>query len=146
MATTKADYYDTLGVSRDATPEEIKKAFRRLAMKHHPDRNKKEDAHDRFKAINEAYEILSNDERRARYDRFGPGTESSLGGQGFEGFSFGGFGDIFDAFFGGTNSRRRGPRRGGDLRQNVTLTLEESAFGSEKTVEVTDEAYGHHQT
>lgn len=138
MATTKADYYDTLGVSRDATPEEIKKAFRRLAMKHHPDRNKKEDAHDRFKAINEAYEILSDDERRARYDRFGhAGVDPSLGGQGFEGFSFGGFGDIFDAFFGGTNSRRRGPRRGADLRQEVTLTFEEAAFGVEKTVEVT---------
>ena len=138
MATTKADYYDTLGVSRDATPEEIKKAFRRLAMKHHPDRNKQKDAHERFKAINEAYEILSNDERRAMYDRFGhAGAESPLGSQGFEGFSFGGFGDIFDAFFGGANSRRRSPRRGGDLRQHVTLTFEEAAFGSEKTVQVT---------
>src|SRR3990170_334883 len=138
MATTKQDYYDILGVPRSATPEEIKKAFRRLAMKYHPDRNKSGDAHDRFKAINEAYEVLSDPERRAMYDRFGhAGAESPFGARGFEGFNFGGFGDIFDAFFGGATARRREPRRGVDLRQQVTLTFQEAAFGAEKTIEVT---------
>ncbi len=137
MATTKRDYYEVLGVSRDATPEVVKKAFRRLAMKHHPDRNKSQDASERFKAINEAYEVLSDPERRAMYDRFGhAGAESPLGARGFEGFGFGGFGDIFDAFFGGTTARRRAPRRGADLRQRVMLTFEEAAFGCEKTIEV----------
>jgi molecular chaperone DnaJ len=137
MATTKPDYYDVLGVPRNATPEEIKKAFRKLAMKHHPDRNKGADAHDRFKEINEAYEVLGDADRRAMYDRFGhAGAEQGFSGRGFEGFSFGGFGDIFDAFFGGTTQARRGPRKGSDLRQRVTLTFEEAAFGAEKTVEV----------
>src|SRR3989304_5620318 len=109
MATTKRDYYDILGVPRSATPEEGKKAFRRLAMKYHPDRNKSGDAHDRFKAINEAYEVLSDPERRAMYDRFGhAGAESPFAARGFEGFSFGGFGDIFEAFFGGTSPPRHG--------------------------------------
>src|SRR3972149_7122800 len=116
MATTKRDYYETLGVPRNATPEEVKKAFRRLAMKYHPDRNKSHDAHDRFKAINEAYEVLSDPERRAMYDRFGHAGAEQAFARGFEGFSFGGFGDIFDAFFGGTTARRRPPRRGADPR------------------------------
>ena len=139
MATTKRDYYETLGISRDATPEEVKKAFRRLAMKYHPDRNKNHDAHEQFKAINAAYEVLSDQERRSMYDRFGhAGAESPFGARGFEGFNFGGFGDIFDAFFGaGGGTRQRGPRRGTDLRQRVTLTFEEAAFGCEKTVEIT---------
>ena len=137
MPATKTDYFDTLGVSKSATPEEVKKAFRRLAMKYHPDRNKSQDAEERFKAINEAYEVLSDPERRALYERFGhAGVESAVGGQGFEGFTFGGFGDIFDAFFGGTTSRRSGPRRGADLRLRVSLGFEEAAFGCEKTVEV----------
>ncbi len=138
MATTKRDYYDVMGVPRGATPEEVKKAFRRLAMKYHPDRNKNHDAAERFKEINEAYEVLSDPERRAMYDRFGhAAAESPFGARGFEGFSFGGFGDIFDAFFGGTTAQRRAPRRGADLRQRVTLTFEEAAFGCEKTVDVT---------
>ncbi len=137
MATTKRDYYQVLGVSRDATPEEVNKAFRRLAMKYHPDRNKSDDAHDRFKAINEAYEVLSDPERRVMYDRFGHArAESPFGARGFEGFGVGGFGDIFDAFFGGTTATRRGPRRGADLRQQVTLIFEEAAFGCEKTIDV----------
>jgi len=136
MATTKQDYYETLGLARNATPEEVKKAFRRLAMKYHPDRNKNDDAAERFKQVNEAYEVLSDSERRAMYDRFGhAGTEPAYG-RGFEGFNFGGFGDIFDAFFGGTNAQRRGPRRGADLRHSVTLAFEEAAFGAEKTIEV----------
>jgi molecular chaperone DnaJ len=137
MAATKPDYYDTLGVARNAGQEDIKKAFRRLAMKYHPDRNKSEDAHDRFKAINEAYEVLGDPERRTMYDRFGhAATEQQFGGRGFEGFSFGGFGDIFDAFFGGTTGRRRSPRRGADIRHRVTLAFEEAAFGAEKKVQV----------
>jgi molecular chaperone DnaJ len=138
MAATKHDYYDTLGVARGAGQEDIKKAFRRLAMKYHPDRNKSDDAHDRFKAINEAYEVLSDPERRQMYDRFGhAGTEQAFGGgRGFEGFNFGGFGDIFDAFFGGTTGRRRSPRRGSDTRHRLTLTFEEAAFGAEKKVQV----------
>ncbi|MGB2695452.1 MAG: molecular chaperone DnaJ [Dehalococcoidia bacterium] len=138
MTTTKQDYYEVMGVTRNATPEDIKKAFRQLAMKYHPDRNKNKDAEERFKAINEAYEVLSDPERRALYDRFGhAGAESPLGARGFEGFGFGGFGDIFDAFFGGTNARRQGPRRGADLRKGVTLAFEEAAFGCEKTIDVT---------
>lgn len=138
MATTsKRDYYEVLGLSRDATPEEIKKAFRRLAMKYHPDRNKSADAGERFKAINEAYEALSDPERRAMYDRFGHAGAESPFARGFEGFGFGGLGDIFDAFFGGTTARRRTPRRGADRRQHLTLTFEEAAFGCEKQVEVT---------
>lgn len=138
MATTKQDYYDVLGVPRNASPEEIKKAFRQLAMKYHPDRNKQKDAEARFKAINEAYEVLSDPERRAMYDRFGhAGAEAPYGARGFEGFGFGGFGDIFDAFFGGSTARRQGPRRGADIRKSVTLTFEEAAFGCEKTIEVT---------
>ncbi|MEX0786099.1 MAG: molecular chaperone DnaJ [Dehalococcoidia bacterium] len=134
---TKRDYYDVLGVARDATPEEVKKAFRRLAMKYHPDRNNSADAGERFKAVNEAYEVLADQERRAMYDRFGhAGAESSFGARGFEGFAFSGFGDIFDAFFGGSTARRQGPRRGTDLREAITLTFEEAAFGCEKDVDV----------
>ena len=137
MAATKRDYYEILEVSREATPEEIKKAFRRLAMKYHPDRNKSRNADGRFKAINEAYEVLSDLDRRAIYDRFGhAGPEATFGGRGFEGFTFGGFGDIFDAFFGGTTTRQRTSHRGADLRQQVTLTFEEAAFGCERTIEV----------
>jgi molecular chaperone DnaJ len=137
MATTKRDYYDVLGVPRDASPEEVKKAFRKLAMKYHPDRNKGADAHERFKQINEAYEVLSDQERRAMYDRFGHAGAESGFARGFEGFGFGGLGDIFDAFFGGTTARRREPRRGADARLAVTLTFEEAAFGCEKAVEAT---------
>jgi len=137
MATVDRDYYEVLGVRRDATPEDIKKAFRRLAMEYHPDRNKSRGAEQRFKEINQAYEVLSDPERRAMYDRFGHAGSDGGFARGFEGFGFGGFGDIFDAFFGGTTTRRRGPRPGADLRQQVTLTFEEAAFGCEKTVEVT---------
>jgi len=138
MTTAKQDYYDVLGITRDATPEQVKKAFRRLAMKYHPDRNSSGDAGELFKAVNEAYEVLADPERRAVYDRYGHArAESPFGGaRGFEGFGFGGFGDIFDAFFGGANSQRSGPRRGADLRTSVTLTFKEAAFGCEKTIEI----------
>jgi molecular chaperone DnaJ len=137
MATTKQDYYDVLGVPRNAGSEDIKKAFRKLAMQYHPDRNKSDGAEDRFKSVNEAYEVLSDPDRRTAYDRFGhAGVDSAFGGRGFEGFGFGGFGDIFEAFFGGTATRQRGPQRGADVRVGVSLTFEEAAFGTEKTVEV----------
>jgi molecular chaperone DnaJ len=135
MTTGTEDLYATLGVSRDASADEIKRAFRRLAMEYHPDRNKSEDAETRFKQINAAYEILSDPEKRARYDRFGAAGVGGAGAQGFAGFEgFGGFGDIFDAFFRGTASRRSGPQPGADLRASLTLTLEEAVFGVEKEI------------
>jgi molecular chaperone DnaJ len=135
--TTQKTYYDVLGVNRDASQEEIKKAFRRLAMQYHPDRNKEPGAEDRFKEINEAYEVLSDPEKRATYDRFGHVGPNPFD-RGFDGFGFGGFGDIFDAFFGGAaTSRRRGPQRGADLRVGLSLTFEEAVFGTEKEIEVT---------
>ena len=105
-------------------------------MKYHPDRNNSGDASEQFKAVNEAYEVLSDQERRAMYDRFGHEGPQSAFGRGFEGFGFSGFGDIFDAFFGGSTARRGGPRRGADLRQHMRLTFEEAAFGTEKTIGV----------
>ena len=138
MATTRQDYYETLGVERSASDEDIKKAFRRLAFQYHPDRNKENDAEQRFKAINEAYEVLSDSEKRANYDRFG--TAEGMGfGQGFEGFQGFGFGDIFDAFFGGTTTRARQRARaqaGHDLRYDLELTFEQAVFGVEKDIEV----------
>ena len=139
MTTAKRDYYEVLGVPRDASPEVIKKAFRKLAMQYHPDRNNKPGAEDRFKEINEAYEVLSDAERRVAYDRFGHAGAQGFGftGRPFEGFDMGGFGDIFDAFFGGATTRtRREPRRGSDLRAGLTITFEEAAFGCEKEIEV----------
>ncbi len=137
MATQKADYYETLGVGRDATPDEVKRAFRRLAMEFHPDRNSDPGAEARFKEINEAYEVLSDADRRSTYDRFGhAGLDGSMGSRGFEGFGpFGGFGDIFDAFFGAASqTRRRAPSRGADLQVAVELSFEEAAFGTSKSV------------
>jgi molecular chaperone DnaJ len=139
MATQQRDLYDVLGVDRTASAEDIKKAFRRLAMQYHPDRNKEPGAEERFKEINQAYEVLSDTDKRAAYDRFGhAGVGTSAGHAGFEGFNFGGFGEIFDAFFGGTATRtRRGPARGADLRVNLSLSFEEAVFGAEKTIEIT---------
>ena len=138
MATQKADYYDILGVARNASADEIKHAFRRLAMQYHPDRNAEAEAEARFKEINEAYEVLSDAERRTNYDRFGhAGLEGAFGSRGFEGFGpFGGFGDIFDAFFGANQTRRRAPTRGADLQVRLDLTFEEAAFGTAKSVVV----------
>jgi molecular chaperone DnaJ len=138
MTTAKRDYYEVLGVPRTASTEEIKKAFRKLAMQYHPDRNNKPGAEDRFKEINEAYEVLSDQERRLAYDRFGHDGAAGFTGRPFEGFDMGGFGDIFDAFFGGATTRtRREARRGGDLRARLTITFEEAAFGCEKEIGVT---------
>ena len=101
MTTSKRDYYDVLGISRGSSEEEVRKAFRRLALEYHPDRNRKDGAEERFKEINEAYQVLSDPKRRATYDQFGHAGVSGNGARGFEGFdNFGGVGDIFDAFFG----------------------------------------------
>lgn len=141
MATDqKRDYYDVLGVGRSASPDELKKAFRRLAMEFHPDRNKEAGAEARFKEINEAYEVLSDPEKRSMYDRFGHAAAGGADGfaRGFEGFGFGGLGDIFDAFFGGSSTRtQRGPTRGADVRKALTLSFDEAVFGLEREIEIT---------
>lgn len=136
------DYYDILGVPRNADKSEIKSAFRKLAREYHPDVSKHADAEAKFKEINEAYEVLSDDEKRARYDRFGhAGVNGSSGFSGAGGVGFGGFEEIFEEFFSGfggvgrSSSRRRGPRPGADRRVDVTITFEESVFGAEKEVE-----------
>ncbi len=136
---TKRDYYEVLGVSRNAPTEGIKKAFRKLAMRYHPDRNKEDGAEARFKEIGEAYEVLSDPEKRAAYDRYGhAGLQGMDFGQPFEGFDFGGFGDIFDAFFGGTTTRRaREAQRGADRRVDIEIDFQEAAFGCEREIEVT---------
>lgn len=113
----KKDYYELLGVPKDASQDDIKKAFRKLAFQYHPDHNHHDGASDRFKEINEAYQVLSDAQKRANYDHFGHmGT-----GRGFEGFDdFFGLGDIFDAFFSGaTEARRRAPQPGADLHYQV---------------------------
>ncbi|NLY91286.1 MAG: molecular chaperone DnaJ [Firmicutes bacterium] len=140
----KRDYYEVLGVSKGASEEEIKKAYRRLARQYHPDVNKEDpNAEEKFKEINEAYEVLSDPQKRAAYDRFGhAGTDPNFGGGtgGFGDFSFGGFdgfGDIFDMFFGSGGRRRRtGPERGADLRYDLRIEFEDAAFGKETTIKV----------
>ncbi|MFQ5925264.1 MAG: molecular chaperone DnaJ [Dehalococcoidia bacterium] len=133
---TKRDYYDVLGLDRSASEQDIKRAFRKLAFQYHPDRNKEDGVEERFKEINEAYEVLSDTEKRATYDRFGHVGEGV--GQGFEGFDiFRGFGDIFDAFFGGaTTATGRGPQVGTDLRYGLTISFEEAVFGCEREIEI----------
>ena len=147
MADQKRDYYEVLGVQKNATDAEIKKAYRKLAKENHPDLNPGDKAAEaRFKEANEAYEILSDSDKRSRYDQFGfagvdPNYAAQNGGfgGGFDGgFDFGDLGDIFGSFFGGgfgggTRSRS-GPQRGESLRMGVTITFEEAAFGCEKEV------------
>lgn len=135
----KRDYYEVLGVSRDAPPDELKKAFRRLAMQFHPDRNPNNpEAAERFKECSEAYEVLSDPEKRRSYDMFGHAGvgQAGAGASGFEGF---GFGDIFDTFFGGGfGARTTGRRaaRGDDLRYDLTISFEEAFTGVEQIIEV----------
>jgi molecular chaperone DnaJ len=133
---SKRDYYEVLGVDKGASKDEIKKAYRKLARKYHPDVNKEPDAEDKFKEAKEAYEVLSDDQKRAQYDQFG---HAGASGQGFGGFGDGGadfgggFGDIFDMFFGGGARTRdpNAPRQGADLQYTVTLEFEEAIFGKE---------------
>ena len=144
MAENKRDYYEVLGVKKDASAEEIKKAYRKSAMKYHPDRNPGDkEAEEKFKELGEAYEVLSDDDKRSRYDQFGfagvdPNYGGGAGGYGdFGGFGgFGGFGDIFSEFFGGGTSHRtrNAPRRGEDISVRIEITFEEAAFGVEKEV------------
>lgn len=133
------DYYEVLGVSRNASTEEIKSAFRTLARKYHPDVNKEPDAEQRFKEINEAYSVLSDPEKRAAYDRYGHAGVNGMGGM--PDFTTIDFSDIFEEFFGfgmgGGSRRRNAPRRGADLSTTVTLTFEEAVFGVEKEIEIT---------
>ncbi len=140
---SKRDYYEVLGVSRQASAEEIKKAYRKLARQYHPDANptNKKEAEERFKEIAEAYEVLSDPEKKANYDRFGHAGVNGQGFGGFEGFGgfgsdFGGLGDIFDMFFGGGGRRRRGPEKGSDIRVDMEISFEEAAFGLEKDIKV----------
>ena len=146
---TKRDYYEVLGVGKSADEKEIKKAYRKLAMQYHPDRNPdNKEAEEKFKEINEAYEVLSDETKRRNYDQFG---HEGVNGQGFGGQGFGGgfsgggfediFGDIFGDMFGGgfggsSRQRRRGPERGADIRQNITIDFEEAAFGKKVSIKI----------
>ncbi|MCY3921790.1 MAG: molecular chaperone DnaJ [Chloroflexi bacterium] len=129
------DFYEILGLSREASQDDIRRSFRKLAMEHHPDRVtdpvEKEASEAKFKRIAAAYEVLSDPEKRAKYDQYGSAGAFAQG-TGFEGFDFGGFGDIFDAFFGGR--RAAGPIRGGDLRIQIELDFEEAVFGCEEEI------------
>ncbi|MBS4215598.1 MULTISPECIES: molecular chaperone DnaJ [Neobacillus] len=140
---SKRDYYEVLGLSKGASKDEIKKAYRKLSKQYHPDINKEPDAADKFKELAEAYEVLSDDQKRAHYDQFGH-TDPNQGFGGFGGGSdfgggFGGFEDIFNTFFGGGGSRRRdpnAPRQGADLQYTMTISFEEAAFGKETDIEI----------
>jgi molecular chaperone DnaJ len=135
----KEDYYDILGVPRGATDEEIKKAYRKLARKYHPDVNKEPGAEERFKQINEAYSVLGDPEKRAQYDNFGHAAFEDAGQGGFGGFGFGfeDLGDIFSEFFGGFGPRQsHRPQRGADLRYELTISFEEAAFGTETEITI----------
>ena len=141
------DYYQILGVSRDADKDELKRAYRRLARQYHPDVNKESGAEEKFKEINRAYEVLSEPETRARYDRFGEaGVGGAAGASGFDYGDMGGFADIFETIFSGfggggmgtgTQARRRsGPTRGDDLRLDLKLDFREAVFGGEKQIKI----------
>ena len=156
---SKRDYYEVLGVSKTATQDELKKAYRKLARKYHPDLNKdNEEAAEKFKECNEAYSVLSDDQKRAQYDQFGHAAFENGGMGGGGGFGgaggFGGFGgsgmeDIFDMFFGGQGGRggnraKSGPQRGTDLRFDLEISFEEAAFGLEKEINLyRDETCDH---
>ena len=141
---SKRDYYEVLGVSKTASDEELKKAFRRLARQFHPDVNKDnpKESEAKFKEVNEAYSVLSDPQKRAAYDQYGHAASDPNFGGGFGGggdFGFEGFGDIFDMFFGGSgrsSQQKNGPQRGNDLRYDMEISFEEAAFGKETTVEI----------
>lgn len=143
----KRDYYEVLGVSKTATDAEIKSAFRKLAKKYHPDVSKEENAAEKFKEVQEAYAVLSDPEKRKKYDQFGHSAFQNNGGgaggfQGFDGFDFGGMGDIFDDILGGfgfsSNSRRsaNGPRKGNDVLYRMTISFDEAVHGCEKDIDL----------
>ncbi len=136
----KRDYYEVLGVAKTATDEEIKRAYRSLAKKYHPDVSKEANAHEKFTEIQEAYEVLSDPQKREQYNQYGH-EGPNLGANGFGGFDFGGgfggFEDIFSSFFGGGRRQSStGPVRGKSLKTSMTLTFEEAAFGTEKEVSI----------
>lgn len=136
MATAKRDYYEVLGVERRCTPEELKKAYRKLAMQYHPDRNPGDpQAEERFKEVGEAYAVLSDTQKRQQYDAFG---HSMNGAPDFgAGFGFESAFDLFDMFFGGGRRRARtGPQRGADLRMTVDITLREAVYGATRVIEI----------
>ena len=145
---TKRDYYDILGVDKSADAQAIKKAYRKLAMKYHPDRNPdNKEAEEKFKEVNEAYEVLSDENKRRTYDQFGHegvNGQGGFGGQGFGGQGFGGFedifgdvfGDIFGGGFGNSRTRRRGPERGSDIRHSINISFEEAAFGKKTSIKL----------
>ena len=143
MAEDKRDYYEVLGIQKGASDAEIKSAFRKMAMKYHPDRNPGDkEAEEKFKEVNEAYSVLSDPEKKEKYDRFGfAGIDPNAGfggGGGFSGFGGEGFGfdDIFNMFgggfggFGGGSSRRNGPRRGADIQKSMNISFEDAVFSS----------------
>ncbi len=145
---SKRDYYEILGISKDASADEIKKAFRKAAIKYHPDKDGGDET--KFKEASEAYEVLKDQQKRQRYDQFGHagvgGATGSAGGNPFEGFGGqgfefnfgdGGLGDIFGSFFGGNQQQQRRPRRGRDVETAIELTFEEAIFGVEKTLHLT---------
>jgi molecular chaperone DnaJ len=137
----KKDFYDVLELKKDASAEDVKKAYRKLARQYHPDVNKAADAEAKFKEVKEAYDVLSDDQQRARYDQFGhqdPNAGFGGGGGGF-GDSNGGFGDIFDMFFGGNGGGRRdpnAPQRGNDLQYTMTIEFKEAVFGKETDITI----------
>ena len=151
----KRDYYEVLGIAKNATDEEIKKAYRKLAKKYHPDANpdNKQEAEAKFKEVNEAYEVLSDSQKRQMYDQFGHDGPQGFGSgnngyysyssSGFDGFSdFGDLGDIFSSFFGGGfgtksgKSTNSGPKKGADLRYNLDISFEEAFLGTERFVTI----------
>ncbi|MFD1850231.1 molecular chaperone DnaJ [Oceanobacillus bengalensis] len=136
---SKRDYYEVLGIEKSASKEEIKKAYRKLARKYHPDVNKEADAADKFKEVKEAYEVLSDEGKRTQYDQFGHANPNAGGFGGFGGGEdFGGFGDIFDMFFGGGGRRRdpNAPQAGADLQYSMVLDFEEAIFGKETDIKI----------
>jgi molecular chaperone DnaJ len=141
---SKRDYYEVLGVGKDASKDEMKKAYRKLSKKYHPDINKEADADQKFKEISEAYEVLSDDQKRAQYDRFGhTDPNQGFGGGADFGGGFGGFEDIFNTFFGGGGGGRRrdpnAPRQGADLQYTMSLKFEEAVFGKDTEIEIPKE-------
>ena len=140
---SKRDYYEVLGLSKGASVDEIKKAYRKLSKQYHPDLNKEEGAEAKFKEIAEAYEVLSDDQKRARYDQFGHEDPSAgFGGGGFGGAGgFGGFEDIFSSFFGGGGRRQdpNAPRKGDDLQYRMNISFEDAVFGKETEIEIPKE-------